>query len=99
MKFSLSLAQHYTDVDFSTIPRDELVSRMGLQLGAIEDVVDYAPKYKDVIVVKVVKCMKHPDADKLSLCRVDDGGMMQHVERGEDGLIQVVCGAPNCEAR
>jgi phenylalanyl-tRNA synthetase beta chain len=98
MKFSVNIAQYYSDIDFKSIPKDELVTRMGLQLGAIESFTDYAPKYKDIIVVKVVECVKHPDADKLSLCRVDDGGMMQHVERGDDGLVQVVCGAPNVHA-
>lgn len=98
MKVSLDLAQYFSNVDLKSIPRDELLVRMGAQLGAIEDVVDYAPKYKDVIVVKVVECIKHPDADKLSLCRVDDGGLMQHVEHGDDGLVQVVCGAPNVRA-
>ena len=98
MKFSVNLAQYYSDIDFKRIPKDELIARMGLQLGAIESFCDYAPKYKDVVVVKVVECLKHPDADKLSLCRVDDGGIMQHVERGDDGLVQVVCGAPNVRA-
>ncbi len=98
MKVSLDLAQYFSNVELKSIPRDELLVRMGAQLGAIEDAVDYAPKYKDVVVVKVVECAKHPDADKLSLCRVDDGGIMQHVERGDDGLVQVVCGAPNVRA-
>ncbi len=98
MKFSCNIADYYSDIDFRALPKDELVTRMGLQLGAIESFADYAPKYKDVIVVRVVECIKHPNADKLSLCRVDDGGMMQHVERGEDGLVQVVCGAPNVRA-
>lgn len=74
---------------------DELVEKIGSQLGEVEEVVDFGSKFAGVVVVKVVERAKHPDADKLSLCRVDDGGKTKDVERGEDGLVQVVCGAPN----
>ncbi|MBR6444011.1 MAG: phenylalanine--tRNA ligase subunit beta, partial [Firmicutes bacterium] len=35
---------------------------------------------------KIVKIEKHPDADKLRVCRVDVG---------QDDLLQIICGAPN----
>ncbi len=98
MKVSLNLAQEFSNVDLKSIPHDELVTKIGAQLGAVEEVVDYAPRYKNIVVVKVVECKKHPNADKLSLCRVDDGGVTANVERGDDGLVQVVCGAPNVKA-
>jgi len=98
MKVSLNLAQYYSNVDLKNIPKDELLARMGAQLGAIEDFTDYAPRYKHVVVVRVVSCEKHPNADKLHVCRVDDGGVVDGVERDEDGLVQVVCGAPNVHA-
>jgi phenylalanyl-tRNA synthetase beta chain len=40
----------------------------------------------DVVVARVVEVGKHPDADRLSLCRVD---------AGDGELLDVVCGAPN----
>ena len=95
MKVSLNLAQAYSNVDLKSIPRDELLQRIGAQLGAVEDVKDYVPRYNDIVIVKVVECGKHPDADKLSLCRIDDGGVVPNVERDKAGLVQVVCGAPN----
>ncbi len=103
MKFSLKSAsivsgKYGTGVDPATYDVSELVSRMGLQLGAIEDVKNIGEKYEGLLVVKVVECDKHPNADKLSVCLVDDGGVTQHVERNNDGLIQVVCGAPNVRA-
>lgn len=98
MKFSLYLGQKYSDVDFKSIPKDELLHRIGTQLGAVEDTKDWAELYEGVVIVKIVSCEKHPDADKLSLCRIDDGGKNSQVERGDDGLIQVVCGAPNAKA-
>lgn len=92
MKVSLNVIKRFVDVDLSV---DELVHKINQQLGQVEEVVDLASKYKDVIIVKVVKCEKHPDADRLSVCLVDDGGKVEGVERDENGYVQVVCGAPN----
>lgn len=77
---------------------DDLVRRIGAQLGAVEEVVDFGKRFKDVVIVKVVTCEKHPNADRLHVCKVDDGGKAQGVERDENGLVQVVCGAPNVRA-
>lgn len=98
MKVSLNLAQEFSNVDLKSIPRAELLKRIGAQLGAVEDATDWALKFEGAVIVKVIECVKHENADKLSVCRVDDGGKNQAVERGEDGLIQVVCGAPNVHA-
>ena len=98
MKFSLNLAQDYSNVDLKSISREELLKRIGAQLGAVEEVEDWAPKYKGVVVVKVVSCEQHPNADRLHVCTIDDGGTTTGVKRGEKGLVQVVCGAPNVHA-
>jgi phenylalanyl-tRNA synthetase beta subunit len=95
MKVSLNWAQHYSNVDLKSIPTDELVEKIGAQLGAVEEVTAWGPRYDGILVAKVVSCEKHPDADKLHLCRIDDGGKAEGVERGDDGHVQVVCGAPN----
>lgn len=95
MKVSLNWAQHYSNVDIKSAGVDEIVRRIGAQLGAVEEVIDFGSRYRDIVVVKVSSCVKHPNADKLSFCRVDDGGAVKNVERGDDGLVQVVCGAPN----
>ncbi len=92
MKVSLNVVKRFVDVDLSV---DELVQKINQQLGGVEEVVDLAPKYKDVVIVKVVACEKHPNADRLSVCMVDDGGKVEGVERDEKGHVQVVCGAPN----
>ncbi|MBA2279295.1 phenylalanine--tRNA ligase subunit beta [Candidatus Saccharibacteria bacterium] len=98
MKVSINLAQEFSNVDLKSIPRDELLQRVGAQLGAVEEVIDWAPKYEGIIIVKVITCASHPDADKLSVCTIDDGGITPDVNRGENNLIQVVCGAPNVYA-
>lgn len=95
MKISLNTAQHFSNVDLKSIDRTLLIDKIGAQLGAVEEVVDWAPKYDKVVVVRVVTCVKHPNADKLSLCTIDDGGVVTDVERDENGYVQVVCGAPN----
>lgn len=92
MKISLNWVKQLTEVD---IPTDELVSLIGMRLGEVEEVKDLAAIYNDVVIAKVVECSKHPDADKLSVCLIDDGGKNKDVARGDNGLITVVCGAPN----
>lgn len=83
MRVSLNTIKQYTDVD---LPVGELVARINQQLGGVEEVIDLGERYKDAVIAKVVKCDKHPNADKLSVCEIDAG-------TGE--YIQVVCGAPN----
>jgi phenylalanyl-tRNA synthetase beta chain len=77
---------------------DRLVEKIGAQLGAVEEVIDFGKKYTGIVVAKVVSCEKHPNADKLSLCMIDDGRVVKEVDRNEQGMVQVVCGAPNVAA-
>jgi phenylalanyl-tRNA synthetase beta chain len=51
-------------------------------------VFDPATAFEPFRVAEVVRCEKHPNADKLSVCEVDTG----------EGRLQVVCGAPNARA-
>jgi phenylalanyl-tRNA synthetase beta chain len=43
---------------------------------------------RDVVIARVKSVQRHPNADRLSLCEVDAG----------NGVLQVVCGAPNVAA-
>jgi phenylalanyl-tRNA synthetase beta chain len=95
MKLSLNWIKQYTDVD---LPVDELVAKIGAQLGEVEGVENLAPKYEGAVIVKVISCEKHADADRLNVCIIDDGGITPDVKRGENGYVQVVCGAPNVHA-
>lgn len=92
MKVSLNWVKEYVDVDLSV---DQLVEKIGAQLGAVEEVVDLASKYKGILIAKVVSCVSHPNADKLHVCKIDDGGKAKGVRRDADGHVQVVCGAPD----
>ena len=96
MKVSLNWVKQYLDFELPSV--DELVERIGVQLGAVEEVENLAEKYQGVIISKVVDCVKHENSDHLSVCRIDDGGKSKGVERDLDGLVQVICGAPNVRA-
>src|SRR4051812_36851147 len=92
MKVSLNWIKEFTDIK---LPTEELIEKIGAQLGAIEEVVSTGERYEGALVVKVVSCVKHPNADKLSICLIDDGGVTKKAKRDENGYIKVVCGAPN----
>lgn len=96
MKVSLNIIKQL--INFELPPVDELVARVNQQLGGIEAVIDLKAKYSGARIVRVVECAKHPDADRLSVTKIDDGGAVADVPRDENGLVQVVCGAPNVHA-
>ncbi len=76
--------------EFIDLPAEaDLVER--LTLSGFEDVEisSTGPDLSEIRVGLVRECGQHPNADRLSVCRVDVGG-------GE--LIEVVCGAPNVAA-
>ncbi|MBP7820597.1 phenylalanine--tRNA ligase subunit beta, partial [Candidatus Saccharibacteria bacterium] len=95
MKVPLNFANSISNIDILKNGVDEVINRVGAQLGAIEDVEYWSKKYDKAVIVKIVSCKKHPNADKLSVCVIDDGLATDGVERDDDGFVQVVCGAPN----
>lgn len=95
MRVPINTANQFSNVDLSTIPVNELLARIGAQLGAVEEVIDWTQRFDKAVVVKIVSCQKHANADKLNVCMVDDGRVTPDVTRDENGLVQVVCGAPN----
>jgi len=67
----------------------ELGSRLtmaGFELEALENA---APPFTGVIVAEILEATRHPQADKLQVCKVATG-------QGEP--VQIVCGAPNARA-
>ena len=67
----------------------ELGSRLtmaGLELEALQPA---APPFSGVVVAEILSAEKHPQADKLRVCRVTIG---------EGEPLQIVCGAPNARA-
>lgn len=77
---------------------DKLVEKIGAQLGAVEEIINLGDRYKGIVVAKVISAEKHPNADKLKVCWIDDGGVVENVERDHKKHVHVVCGAPNVAA-
>ena len=92
MIVSVNWLKKFTNID---VPVDELVQLIGERLVEVEEVIDLGARYKGAIVAQAKRVYKHPQADKLNVVELDDGGVMQAVERLENGCVQVVCGAPN----
>ena len=77
------LARH---IDLEGITPETLANDLTLSTAEVEGIEAFAPHLSDVIVGHVISREPHPDADKLSLCKVDVGG---------EEHTQIVCGAPN----
>jgi phenylalanyl-tRNA synthetase beta chain len=92
MIISVNWLKEYTSID---MPIDELATLIGARLVEIEETIDLNEKYKNVVVARVASCEKLEGSDHLNITKLDDGGVVQNVERDENGLVQVVCGAPN----
>lgn len=69
--------------------REALMERLTLGGLEIEAMLLTGPELPGVVVGHVVEHGRHPDAERLSLCRVDAGG---------EAPFEVVCGAPNVAA-
>lgn len=103
MKISLNSIKGFnkrykTAGDVTAVGVEALVEKIGAQLSAIEQVERIGDKYDKVVIAKVVSCEDHPNADRLHVCTIDDGGNTPDVKRNADGYVQVVCGAPNVRA-
>jgi len=69
---------------------DELAETLTMAGLEVEETAALAPEFTGVVVARVLSAEKHPDADRLRVCKVDIGA-------GGDPL-QIVCGAPNVAA-
>lgn len=96
MRISLNTIKKYAKVPESVSDK-ELLELIGSRLVEIEEVIELGPAFDRVFVVKVVKC-EHIEGTHLNLCEIDDGGKATDMKRLENGLVQVVCGAPNVHA-
>ena len=89
MTTSLNWLKQYVDISLSPAETGDLLTSIGLEVEGMEEIETIKGGLEGIVVGQVKECIKHPDADKLSLTKVDIGG-------GE--LLQIVCGAPNVAA-
>jgi len=86
MKISNNWLKTLINSDISVEETAEKLTAAGLEVEGIEQAETIKGGLKGLVVGHVVECGKHPDADRLSLTKVDIG-------TGE--LLSIVCGAPN----
>lgn len=85
MKTSLKWLANYVDIPWDASELAERLTMAGLEVegvavtGAVPD---------GVVVGEIIERTAHPNADKLSVCRVS---------LGSGAPLQIVCGAPNCD--
>ncbi|WP_343724833.1 phenylalanine--tRNA ligase subunit beta [Herbaspirillum huttiense] len=72
-----------------TMTSDELSHLLTMSGLEVEEVEPVAPPFTNVVVGEVLEVSKHPDADRLNVCRVN-------VHTGT--ILNIVCGAPNVRA-
>lgn len=92
MIVSVNWLKKYIDIDISV---EELATLIGARLVEVEDVKSLAPKFKDVVIAQVILAQKIEGSDHLYQALIDDDGVVEGVERDENGYVQVVCGASN----
>ncbi len=86
MIISLKWLKEYIDLD--GISADEIVEKLTTSGSEVDEVVDQSAEFENIVIGRIESVAKHPDADRLSICKVSDG----------TDIFNVVCGAPNVAA-
>lgn len=90
MKVSLNWLKDYIDIGLNPDEVSEILTGIGLEVEGVEHIETIKGGLEGVVAGKVLECRRHPNADRLSLTKVDIGN-------GE-GPLQIICGAPNVAA-
>ncbi|MDB6023492.1 MAG: Phenylalanine--tRNA ligase beta subunit, partial [Pedosphaera sp.] len=85
MKVTLNWLKQYVDFTWSPEQLAERLTMIGIEVEGIQKL---GGEFEGIVVAQVLTRDKHPNADRLSLCRVADG----------QGERQIVCGAQNFQA-
>ena len=85
MKVSLNWVKKYIDIP-AELTNSQIAYDLTMRTVEVEDVVDTAEKFHDIVVGNITAVNAHPNADKLRVCMVDIG-------EAED--VQIVCGGSN----
>ncbi|HKR04113.1 MAG TPA: phenylalanine--tRNA ligase subunit beta [Bacteroidia bacterium] len=89
MKISYNWLKQYIPIDLPVAEVSALLTNCGLEVEALEKFEIVKGGLKGVVIGEVIEKQKHPNADRLSVTKVNTGS-------GEP--LQIVCGAPNVEA-
>ncbi len=83
MKFTYNWLKQYVDFDWSPVELAEKLTFAGIEVESVVTLGGEIPE--QIVVAQILASEKHPNADKLSVCRVNDG----------TGERKIVCGAKN----
>ena len=86
MRVSLNWLKELVDINMSPEELGRVLTIAGFEL---EELIDLRANADGVVVGKVIERSQHPNADKLSVCKVDIGA---------DEPLDIVCGASNVKA-
>jgi tRNA-binding EMAP/Myf-like protein len=86
MQFPESWLREFCNPPLTTAELADLLTMSGME---VEDLRPAAPPFTKVVVGEVLSVERHPNADKLTVCRVDAGA---------GRTLNIVCGAPNVKA-
>ena len=86
MKFSVNWLREFVDLPKNPEEIAELLTRAGVEIKKIET---RGANVENVVVSQIIASSRHPNADRLSVCEVDDGSGRKR---------QIVCGATNYKA-
>lgn len=89
MNISYSWLKDYLKTDLTPEQISEILTSIGLEVDSLEKEEAIKGGLEGVVVGYVLECERHPDADKLSVTKVDVGAAEP---------LQIVCGAPNVAA-
>ena len=84
MKFTLTWLKDHLDTSADILKISDTLTNIGLE---VENIDNKSEIFKNFTVARVLTAEKHPDADRLKICKVDT----------THGIFQVVCGAPNAK--
>ena len=86
MKISYNWLKQFLQIDWEASKTGELLTDLGLEVEGIETKESIKGALKGIVVGEVLTCIQHPNADRLKVTTVD---------LGTEGVVQIVCGAPN----
>lgn len=86
MKISLNWLREFVDTDLDASTLSDLLTTAGVEVEGIHETGVSIP---NVVAARIDSFVPHPNADRLSVCQVDDGS---------ETIRQIVCGAKNFKA-
>ncbi len=89
MEISLNWLKEYIQINESPQHISDLLTQSGLEVEGLKETETIKGGLKGIVIGEVIECHQHPNADRLSVTKVDIGA---------DELKPIVCGAPNVAA-